>query len=491
MTNKLNLSDNALIITIGQGIASAVTFLSGMFLVRLTSKEGYGTYMQVLLVYSILSSILSMGIYLSIYYFMPRLSDEERKVFAWQTIAVSLFLGFILSIILYLASGMFSIRFNNPELKLLLRIYFLFPIFSYPNSCSLPFLIVANRCPRAAVIEVISVILLDPLSVLVPLTLGYDLTLVFQAKVVSAGFIFLILLFNIFKIYGKPPKFSIKLLLSQFRYSLPLGLSSIAGFISKQLDKILISALFPVASFAIYSRGAFEIPLIDVLAGSVMTVVMPELSKLHKEDRHYELLRLWHESMRKVALILFPLSVFLFITARNFITLLYSENYADSVNIFRIYLFLLPLRITIYGNVLLATGRSKIILMGSILGLVSNATLNIICIKLFSLYGPAIAFVLAVDILTLFYLFKIKSALNVKFIHVFPWFTLARNMLVSCIAGIFICPIAFLELPKLVSLILSGAIFALIYGLASFKLNVIHQNDLDLAKRWVALRVMR
>ena len=489
MINKLNLSDKALIITIGQGTASAITFVSGMFLVRLTSKEGYGTYMQVLLTYSILSAFLSMGISSSIYYFMPRLSDDERKVFAWQTIAVSLSLGLILSIIMYLASGIFSIRFNNSELKTLLHIYFLFPIFNFPNSCLLPFMVVANRCPRAAVFEVISVILLEPLSVLVPLAFGYDLSLVFKAKVFSAGVIFLILIFNIFKIYGGLPHLSIKLLSSQFRYSLPLGLSSIAGYLSKQLDKILISTFFPVASFAIYSRGAFEIPLIDVLAGSVMTVVMPELSKLHKEGRYDDLLRLWHESMRKVALILFPLSVFLFISARSFITLLYSETYADSANIFRIYLFLLPLRVTIYGNVLLALGRSKVILWGSIIGLVSNIILSFTFIRLFGFYGPAIAWVMPVSIS--FYIIMIKKELKVSFIQVFPWSSLAKNMLICCIVGILVYPLTFLELPKLFSLALSGTIFALIYGLASFKLSVINKGDLDLAKRWLSLLVAR
>jgi len=63
--SKLNLSDKAVIISIGQGVASAITFISGMFLVRLVSKEDYGTYMQVLLAYSILAPILSKRTYKS------------------------------------------------------------------------------------------------------------------------------------------------------------------------------------------------------------------------------------------------------------------------------------------------------------------------------------------------------------------------------------------------------------------------------------------
>jgi len=488
---KLNLSDKAVVISIGQGISSAITFISGMFLVRLVSKEDYGTYMQVLLVYSILAPILSMGISTSIYYFIPRLSDEEQKTFAWQTIAVSFLLGFISSLILYMASGIFSNRFNNSELKPLLHIYFLFPLFKFPISCLLPFLIVANRCSRAAVMEVISVILLEILSVVVPLALGYDLLLVFRAKVFFAGVIFLVVLWHIIKIYGGLPRLNAKLLQSQLKYSVPLGLSSIAGYITRQVDKLLISAFFSVTSYAIYARGAFEIPFIDVLAGAVMTVIMPELSRLHNEDKYDEFLRLWHESIRKVALILLPLSVFLFIVARDLITLLYSESYVNSANIFRIYLLLLPLRITIYGNVLLSVGLSKTILLGSIPALLSTIVFNLLGIKFLGFYGPAVAFVLSTDILILFYLSRIKHALKISFSKVFPWLSVGKIMAISCVAGVCIYPIVYLTLPNLLRFALSGMIFVLFYVLSSLKWGIICKDDVNLVKKWIGLKICK
>jgi O-antigen/teichoic acid export membrane protein len=486
MARLTSLSDKAGVISIGLGVASGITFVSGIFLVRLVSKDDYGTYVQVLLAYSILEPILIMGIPKSIYYFMPRLPKDEQKAFAWQSITVSFFLGFIMGLILYTSSGMFSNRFHNPALKPLLHIYFLFPLLHLPTNCLIPLLIVANKHIRAAIMQVIFVILVEPLSVLIPLALGYNLPAVFRMKVFFAGVNFLLVIWHLVKIYGLvPPR--VKTLLSQLKYSAPLGLSAIAGRVNQQLDKIVISIFFSVASFAIYTRGAFEIPFTNVLAMSVMNVIMSELSKLHKEHKYDEFLRLWHESIRKVALILFPFFAFLFIFAKPLITILYSANYVDSTGPFRIYIFLIPSRITVYGSVLLAMGYSHLVLAGSMLAMVLSVIFNILGIKLIGFYGPAVAFVISTYALILFYLMKTKNTLRVKLSRVFPWFSLVRIMAVSCFVGVCVYPISFLALPRLLILSLAGVIYALLYISCSLKLGIIRREDLDLVKRWVTL----
>ena len=128
------------------------------------------------------------------------------------------------------------------------------------------------------------------------------------------------------------------------------------GAFSRQIDKLIISGYFTSREYAIYANGAMELPLARILNAAVMSVLMPELVVLYNRGEYQKMLALWHRSIRKVSLIILPVMVFLFIFAREFLVLLYSEKYLESAGIFQIYLLTLPIRVTTFGSVLLAAG---------------------------------------------------------------------------------------------------------------------------------------
>jgi O-antigen/teichoic acid export membrane protein len=83
----------------------------------------------------------------------------------------------------------------------------------------------------------------------------------------------------------------------------------------------------------------------------VATVLRASMPALIREGRHDEVQRLLREGVRKLSLIVLPCFVFLFAYAYDFITVLFTTEYAKSVPVFRIYLFLVPLNMFILSPV--------------------------------------------------------------------------------------------------------------------------------------------
>jgi O-antigen/teichoic acid export membrane protein len=128
------------------------------------------------------------------------------------------------------------------------------------------------------------------------------------------------------------------------KFSVPLGLATMFGTMSLQLDKVIVSALTSPEEFAVYSNGAVEIPLIGIITGAVTVVVLADMRKSVADGNFQEAIRLFRLTAEKTSYILFPAMVFLFISADSFIQTLFSDKYADSVIPFRWYLLLLPVR---------------------------------------------------------------------------------------------------------------------------------------------------
>jgi O-antigen/teichoic acid export membrane protein len=124
--------------------------------------------------------------------------------------------------------------------------------------------------------------------------------------------------------------------------------------------------------------------------------------------------------------------VFLLVTARPFIFTLYSEKYLESIIPFYIYLFILPVRIVIYGSALMALGQSKVILIRSTFDLLINVLLSIIFVHLFGYLGAAISTIATLYLWTVPYnLYKIGKGFNIKCRNTLPFIDLLHILFYS------------------------------------------------------------
>ena len=96
------------------------------------------------------------------------------------------------------------------------------------------------------------------------------------------------------------------------------------------------------------------------------------------------------------------------LTASAAVHLLYGASYAESAVMFRIYLFLVPLRVATYGLITQAIGRTRINLTASFVFLGSNAILVLALVGPLGLPGPAVATVAATTGVACYYLVRLR-----------------------------------------------------------------------------------
>lgn len=487
---QLSLSDKTIILTLGSVLKKVNKFLLVIILVRLLTISDFGTYQQVWLIYLTLYPIFLFGIPTAVFYFIPRLSDEKKKIFTVQTIITLFFIGLIMSSFMYFFSDFIALYFNNPKLILLLKIFSLYPIFAIPISYLFPFLVSIKK-ERLGVKISIFFELMITIAVLIPIFLGLDLSIVFWSVVVIGLIQYLLFLLVISKhVHIEKIFFDFKLFVLQMKYSIPLGFSFLVGHLGDYIDKIVISIFYSSQYYALYSVGSMSIPIIAVVITSLYSILLPKFSELQSKNNLNKILEILHAAIRKTTLIFAPLFFFLFIVSESFIVFLYTQTYLESVIIFRIYLFVMLIYLIPVSTVILGMGKSKLVLKISFIFLLMNTVLNILFIKIFGFPGPALATVVSMFIIIIYYFINIGHLLKVSLLNILPYRLILKNFLVALCPSIIIFPITLSNLHPLIILILSAIFFFPIYTILIIKFNLLRESDKKLIKKWIKLKIL-
>jgi len=136
----------------------------------------------------------------------------------------------------------------------------------------------------------------------------------------------------------------------QLSYALPFGFAAILFRLQTDLHNYFVSHNFSPEAYAIYSIGCFNLPLISILGYSVGAVMIPRVNDLEERGERREIVKLVARMMRKMAAIYFPIYLFLLVAGREFITVLFTEQYRASWPIFALNLTLIPLGIITTAN---------------------------------------------------------------------------------------------------------------------------------------------
>lgn len=484
---KFSLSSKTVIVIAGDMLCFLTAIAASMLLVRLLTKVEYGTYNQVWLVYGILSPAFVMELPMSIYYFVPRLHEEKWRAFIFQTMMFLLLLGIALSITHFFLASSFSSYFRNSQLLVPLRVFSLYGPFAIPFGCLIPLLLSIDKQAMSAVVKLISSISLHFL-VLSLFLLQFDLSIVFAFVVLLSAIQLLFAICYINHVLSRKEKILFagkQQLLAQLRYSAPLGLSKVLGSFREWFDKIIVSLFFTPTQFAIYTVAAKESPAIILFTYAIGRVLLPQYVRLLSNNEKRNFLRLWHKAISKIALVIFPSFLFLEFFAEQFITFLYTKEYADSIMLFRIYILTIPLFVTNYGIILQAMGKTLIILKLALISLTFNIVLNITLVKSIGFTGPSIAYVTSIYLITPCYLYLIKRELNCNFLQLLPWHKISIIFLFSLIGIILTYPVLLLNLPSGYKLFIGLAIFVIVYLFLLLRFKTITKTDFLVIKEWI------
>ena len=278
---KNSLSYQALLLTIAKTMDVFTLLVLGMILSRVLTMEDYGTYRQVWLLYYTLIPLFTLGIATSVNYFVPRFELEQQKTFIFQTYFGLFSLGFLFAIFLYAGAGFFGSKFNNPALTQVIKIFSLVPLLTMPTSYYHNLYICIKKAVYAAVMLTLATLARFAV-ILISIYVQPSLENIFKSLLLYYIAEFIALSFMIFRpFFSVPLFFKHQNILEQLRFTVPIGLSSLVGAFSRQIDKLIISGYFTAREFAIYANGAMELPIARILNAAVMSVLMPELVVLY------------------------------------------------------------------------------------------------------------------------------------------------------------------------------------------------------------------
>lgn len=106
--NKSSNSVQVFWVSLGSLFSFGFGIVSSMILSRYFSKGDYGTYKQVIYIYSSLLTIFTLGLPRAYSYFLPRVKTSEGKHLIDKINRVFLLLGIVFSVMLFWGSGLIS-----------------------------------------------------------------------------------------------------------------------------------------------------------------------------------------------------------------------------------------------------------------------------------------------------------------------------------------------------------------------------------------------
>ncbi len=471
---KQSIAIDAVKLTTSKIVNISISMVIAMLLSRFRTLEEYGTYSQLLLVINLIVTIFMLGLPNSINFFLAGAeSAEERQKFLSSYYTLSTILSFVTGLVLVLITPLISSYFDNAIIKNFMYVLAVYPWAKIILSSIDNIYIVYKKTTQLMLFRILNSISLLLIILLVEaFNWGFSMYMILFVAVetVFALSVYIIAKNVAGKIWVCLDKDLIRKI---FKFSVPLGLASIVGTLSIELDKLLIGRFFNTEQLAIYTNAAREMP-VTIIASSLTAVLMPQLVGLLKKNKNEKAIALWGEatSLSYVFICFFAAGLFTF--APEVISLLYSDKYLPGVTVFRIYNIVLLLRCTYFGMILNSIGKTKFILYSSIAALGLNVVMNYIFYLIFGFIGPAIATFIAIAVVVAFQLLATSRSINVPFKKLLPWMNLGVITILNFAMGIlfsFIKEAVMLEFltGEIIESIIWGAIWGILYGLIMAK----------------------
>lgn len=370
-------------LVVGQLSAYVSVFLSAAILSRYLTKQDYGTYRQILFVYTTLMSVFAIGLPKVFSYYIPRLQEGQQKTLVNGMNRLFLLLGGGLSLALFFGSSVISNLLNNPELEEGIKIFSIFPLFTFPALGVEGIYTALRKTKEFALYHFLSRMLMLLFTVLPVMLFEANYKIALIGWGVSSFLIFIYAMYMKNKPYLKVKKEVFQDMYKHiFNYSLPLAGAFIAGFFIVSADQFYISHFFGTEAFAEYSNGNISIPVTIVIAMSIKQVLLPLFSKAQSEGRINEALKSYGNAVKGSVVVVFPILVFAIIFAEEIMIILYGHKYVNSQTYMRYYLIRDFFEIIPYFSVLLALGKTKLYMYMHIVGALYVWGLNYILISM-------------------------------------------------------------------------------------------------------------
>ena len=401
-----------------------VTTALGLIVTRLLSEylsiRDYGTYSQILLVVSTVSSLTILGMADGMNYFYCSETDIDKKESYVATIfTLQCTVSVVVGVVVFLFSSQICSHFGNPDLKNLLPFVIALPLLQ--NLLAIfQILIVAVGKARLLAIRNFVVSILRLAVVFVVAFFVQNVAIVLLATVILdiGQVVFFWLTLQKSGLFIHLPKTQVKLVGSILQYCAPMAVFLMVNSLNRDVDKYLISLITDAETFALYANASKQLPF-DILMTSFCTVLIPHITKYVAEKSYEKAVKIYKLFLEITFISTGILCCAALSAAPQLMKLLYSNKYIDGLAIFCVYILVDLFRFTNITLILSASGKTRMLMVMGLGAMVFNAGANVLLYKVMGLIGPAVATLATTVLLGLLLLSFGARALNVRLAALF------------------------------------------------------------------------
>jgi len=459
------LAKPAMLLVAGRAIGLVASFAIGIILARMFAPATFGTYKQFFLVYGTLYGLAQLGMAESLYYFVPRNAARTGR-YVCNALIMLAGAGVACTIGLWLARTQIATRLSNPELADYMVLLGLFLTFMLMSTVLEIIMVSRKRHFLAAFTYALSDIG-RTLLFIIPAFMFGSLRAVFIGGTIFAGVRLLLMVASLWREFGREFTVDVALWRNQLAYALPFALAVGIEVIQINYHQYVVASRFDTATFAIYAIGCLQIPLVDLIVTSTVNVLMVKMAE-ESSDVHATV-ELWHDTMDRLAFLVIPLSLMLLVTAHGLIVGLFTNTYAASVPIFRVWALSILPAVFAVDAVLRAFAQTRFLLLMNMLRLALVAALIGWCLSVFGLAGAVLVTLATTTLVKALGVVKIARLLNLSVREALPWKRLGAITIRAVAATAPVLWINYaLHLPPLAELFAGGTAYVATYALLSY-----------------------
>jgi O-antigen/teichoic acid export membrane protein len=472
----------ALSLMSGRIAAFAITFLTPVVLVRVFTQSEFGTYKQLLLMTYTLFFIAQCGLAESLFYFLPKNPDSAGR-YALNSLAMLFISGIACTVGLLVKPDAIASWLSNRALARYMPVIGPYLVFLLMGTV-LEITMISRKRYKLAAATYVSTDLFRAFFLIIPALITRSLMWALIASVVFL-FVRVCAIFGYFRWeFGDGLRLDRARLREQCAYALPFTLSIVVQVIQQNYHQYAVAYHFDAATFAIYSVGCLQIPLVDFMATPACNVMMVRMTEQLRETGVRRLLAIWHDTTHKLALLFFPFVGLLVVNAYQLITLLFTAAYAASVPIFMVWCLLILMTAFQTDGVLRVFAEMRCLFTINVVRLVLVLLLMGWFLSNFKLMGAVLITLVGTLLAKIMSLARIRKLLQTSFAELLPWKNLGGILLSAMAAAI---PAVILngklDIPVLVLMPLSGIAYMVTYIALVLAFGLLDKDEIAAIKR--------
>lgn len=238
---------------------------------------------------------------------------------------------------------------------------------------------------------------------------------------------------------------------------------SVATTIYTNLDTVMLGFMKSDVDVGYYSTAVKVKGLLVSFVTALSTVLLPRVSYYIEQGLKEEFVRVSQKALDFIVVIALPVSAYFVLYAKESIYLLSGENFTGSIVPMQIIMptvFFIGLTNVIGMQILVPLGKEKLVFVSVTAGAIIDLIINYITIPVMASSGAALGTLIAEAVVLVVQLWVVRKQIRVLFGQV-QFLKILVSVILSSFCSVWI---KMLALGNLLSLILSGGIFAVVYG---------------------------